>query len=931
MTRKKDSLTDVAKLLAGLDAGQRAALLAALVGDGAIAQAQRAKAVGKGGTLVEGDAHFHAAPEQPGPKPTTLRQSYLQWVFDQAATLDLAAIDPKGKAEGSKGNAPLGALYTGLLTTELEAKEELRGEGPPERSGRRLSALAQLDVHRHLVLLGEAGSGKSTFVQWVTLCLAGAELMKPDANLEVLRRPIPEDRPRSRNRASLPQPWRREALLPVRVVLRRFAAKGLPPIGKSATADDLWTYIASALPAETLGEFVPQLKRHLMETGGLILLDGLDEVPEAGARRVQLKQAILDFASIFHRCRIVVTSRVYAYQDQDWVLPDWQVKVLHPFTHAQIRHYVELWYAQAAKSSLSKAEASRRAERLMNTIQSRPNLFQLASQPLLLALMTSLHNWEGGRLPDKREMLYHESVELLLYRWEASRPPEAEDHCAKPEPSLAQWLDADRSKVRSALERVAAEVHRSQADPRGTAEVLKKDIVDALMDSCPKARGREQDLVEYLRDRSGILIERDDKTFAFPHRTFQEYLAACQLANEGIPGELPDLLREDPNRWREVVLLAAARAFRGSEALLWSLVDALCVEGANEQVAATSDFWAAHLAAQAVTETADLNSVSPHRQPKIARLRRWLVAILETSHLPARERALASRHLAALGDSREHVTNLDAMEFCCVPKGPFLMGNGDGDEEGPDSVKEQHRCEIPYHFWMARFPVTIAQWREYASTLEVDVPQQGLEGDSNAPVVLVTWFQAQKFCAWLTERWKDLLPADSRVSLPSEAEWEKAARGGLEIPLEPLRVTMMEVANQGPLTTRSNEQKDRPYPWLGNLSPEHANYSGTQIGRSSSVGCFPLGTSTYGCEEMSGNVWEWTRSKGWTYPYPDPGDIRDAREEIDDSPALRVLRGGSFLDDSRRVRCAYRLWNRPYNRDANVGFRVVICPLSSGP
>jgi formylglycine-generating enzyme required for sulfatase activity len=97
------------------------------------------------------------------------------------------------------------------------------------------------------------------------------------------------------------------------------------------------------------------------------------------------------------------------------------------------------------------------------------------------------------------------------------------------------------------------------------------------------------------------------------------------------------------------------------------------------------------------------------------------------------------------------------------------------------------------------------------------------------------------------------------------------------------------------------------------------------------VGCFPQGTSPYGCLDMTGNVWEWTRSlwgKEWNkpdfrYPYQ-PDDGREQRDAPDDFP--RVLRGGSYWDFQRRARCACRHRGHPYNRYDDVGFRLVVRP-----
>jgi formylglycine-generating enzyme required for sulfatase activity len=131
---------------------------------------------------------------------------------------------------------------------------------------------------------------------------------------------------------------------------------------------------------------------------------------------------------------------------------------------------------------------------------------------------------------------------------------------------------------------------------------------------------------------------------------------------------------------------------------------------------------------------------------------------------------------------------------------------------------------------------------------------------------------------------------------------------------------------------RENLESRRAYPWGEEAGTERANYGETGIGTTSAGGCFPDGRSPYGLEDLSGNVWEWTRSlwgEDWrkptfTYPY-DPSDGREDVNAGDD--VLRVLRGGAFFDYPSGVRCAYRYWYLSHYRDSSLGFRVVVSPF----
>ncbi len=874
---------------------------AALIGNGVIVQGNENKVVGPGGMLVEGNLIITPASSD----PADLRTAYLSHIYAQAGVLSLTGIDPKTASE-SETRLSLASVYTALLTLTPEAHERLeRGEMPEVRGeSRRTSALEQLNQHPRLVLLGDPGSGKSTFVNFVALCLAGEALGKPETGLALLQSPLPPDDSEARRlrlssddekEKNKPQPWNHGPLLPVRVILRDFAARGLPPSGEKAAAKHLWNFIVSDLQEAALGAFERPLADELLKRGGLLLLDGLDEVPEAEQRRAQIKAAIEDFAAAFGKCRILVTSRTYAYQKQDWRLGGFQETVLAPFSPGQISQFIDRWYAHiAVLRSMNPTDAQGRAETLKRAVSASDRLRGLAERPLLLTLMASLHAWRGGSLPEKREELYADTVDLLLDWWE--RPKVVRDANGKvvvSQSSLAEFLKVDRQKVRSLLEALAFQAHASQSGLTGTADVPEADLVSGLIHLSGDPDIRYGQLVDYLSYRAGLLIPRGVGVYTFPHRTFQEYLAACYLTDHDYPEQVADLACRDFNRWREAALLAGAKAARGTASAIWALVDALCPEGEPEPTCPEGRLWGAHLAGQALAESVDPAAASPRNQPKVGRVRRWLVDVLENGRLPALERASAGDTLASLGDPRfdpDHwyLPKDEKFGFVEILAGPFLMGEG----------KEQHTVTLPT-FSIARYPVTVAQFRAFVEDSGFEPGNQNcLRGLPNHPVVYVSWHEALAYCRWLSGK------LGTEVSLPSEAEWEKAARG----------------------------TDGRIYPWGKEADPDKANYYETGIGTTSAVGCFPGGASPYGCLDMAGNVWQWTRSlwgKDWQkpeYKYPYTDRLKERENLKAPNDIYRVLRGGSFGADAGYARCAYRDYYPDY-RDYLYGFRVSAASL----
>lgn len=905
---------------------------AKLDGPGAIAQGAHSTALGAGAVQVLGDnggiinlGLLIQIGAEPGASPDQLRRAYLARILIQANHLPLYVGD------SVNDKIRLSSIYTALLTEggELEAD----GEGRQFRGNKKLSALDRLDAESRLVLLGGPGSGKSTFVNYVSLALAGEVLgAAAPNNLASLTAPIAEDNKKN-GKDGRRQYWRHGPLLPVRVILRDLTAF-LPEAGGQAEADVIWRYLQDSLTKAALAPFIEVLRQDLIQGRALVLLDGLDEVPNAQQRRQQIRQAVEAFVASFGHCRYLVTSRTYAYQNQEWKLKGFAEAHLQVFSQSQIQRFAAAWYGQMVELlRLSRAVADERLEILTGAVARNPRIRELAERPLLLTLIAQLQTDGGGSLSEKREELYANAVDMLMLKWQQMKVVEHSDGRKETEPSLEEWLNVGRDALRRAVNRLAFEAHRDQPrdrqNPHATADIAQDKLVGALLRASARPEEVKPALLEhYLRDRAGLLTAHGVAMYQFPHRSFQEYLAACHLTDNDFPNQIAGLARSEPDRWREVLLLAGAKAARGSESNAWLLAETLCPKPLTAS-SASEALWGALLAGRLLVESANLREVEERDQAKQARIRDGQLLILQGQALPASERALAGRSLAALGDPRAEVMSLDGMQFCLVPGGWFVMGD-DHDKD----AKPQHKVALDQPYFIGRYPVSVGQWREYLR-LSGGHGGPGAAARGNDPVTEVSWYQALDFCAFLTQAWRDRLPTGWVVTLPTEAQWEKAARGGETVPQHLVVVTAgqaaswLDAALEPPCSPDANPMPARHYPWGDDFDPERANVEQT-IGEVSALGCYQTGASPYGCQDLAGNVWEWSRSLWGDYwreaKYRHPYLAEDGREDLTaGSDVLRVVRGGGWNDLQNYARCAYRNGARPDLRYNNLGFRVVLC------
>jgi len=285
---------------------------------------------------------------------------------------------------------------------------------------------------------------------------------------------------------------------------------------------------------------------------------------------------------------------------------------------------------------------------------------------------------------------------------------------------------------------------------------------------------------------------------------------------------------------------------------------------------------------------------SPSRQHALPALFVLPICLLASTHLVTIVAGQESRIEATLADVEKPALALgavrenpkDGLKYVWIPPGAFMMGCSPGDNQCERNEEPSHQVNFRKGFWMAQTKVTVGAYRRFAretgKTLPLELSiRDGWSGEA-LPIVNMTWGEGQAYCAWAGGR------------LPTEAEWEYAARGG------------NTEARYGPLD-------------------EVAWYQGNSGGRTHEVG--QKRANGFGLFDTLGNVWEWLGDWYDAYHQHSPSeDTSGPSSPLFHDPfgiPFHVLRGGSWNDPASVVRVSTRHFNQSFNRGSTLGFRCV--------
>ncbi|MFZ4664708.1 MAG: SUMF1/EgtB/PvdO family nonheme iron enzyme, partial [Caldilineaceae bacterium] len=664
--------------------------------------------------------------------------------------------------------------------------------------------------------------------------------------------------------------------------------------------------MAPRLPTDFFVRLIEQ------STAVVLLLDGLDEVPNDEERR-QACAAIQKLVAGKSNLRLLVTCRTAAYKGETMLDDSFHPVQVKPLAEEQVTALVEQAFVCIEPRDLTlrqqksnelitgihgfEAERQQRmGERYQRLIDS-PLMVRL----LLLVFLT------GRGFPQQRADLYERATQALI------QPTHTLDEEVARQ--LGETIGGDPAQQRNLLEYLAFHLH--QAGEEQGREQSHDDLRRLLGQEATLAPLADAFLA-LTRVRGGLMEERLG-AYRFFHLAFQEYLAACYLAKvrlgekgvDGVAAFLEAGVLLD-SWWREPALLITGH-FVSSNDLTNARRFVRRLAGVtppqNQRAPLSPDLQLA------ATEIAQLSCLEWLEKDVALRqeLRQHTAALLTNARIMKQSkpplRAATAALLGQLGDPRPGVGVKDGLPDLLWSKviepGPFLMGSNDSDS---DNEKPQFTCNLitqPYR--ISRYPITVAQYNtfvvaggynhrqywtkagwQWRTQNQIDGPEsyRTVFQTPNHPQVGISWCEAVAFCNWLTDM------AEYEVRLPTEAEWERAAR----------------------------HTDSRNYPWGAKFNTDRCNMDETGIGSTSAVGLFANGNASCSAADMSGNVWEWCSTQ-WQSNYE---KYQERVKEDLEGDSGRVLRGSSFLYNVYNARCAYRNFHDPHYRFNHLGFRVLL-------
>lgn len=584
-------------------------------------------------------------------------------------------------------------------------------------------SLDQALTHRRLVIKGDPGAGKTTFLRHLTHTLTGAWLKD-------LGEPVAPAEPGFLTRlmtlmgVSTPTAQAR-TLTPFPVFIRIADLLDHQAKSPATLARDHPDWLLHFATHHTLGGLNETFLQQRVQAGECVfLLDGLDEAPDQRSRK-SLARLFERATKAFQHCRFVVTTRPQAYAGEA-ILDGFSTAEIEPLSPEAIEQYLGQWCRALFPESTESAE--KHLAELHGALQAKPEIRRMATNPVMLTALAVVH-WNERRLPEQRADLY-ESILNWLARSREERPGrQTADQCLR----LLQHLA------------LAMLTH-----PQGRQIQVSKAAASQAISGMLETPAQALAFIEDEEADSGIIVSRGPD-IRYWHLTFLEFLAARALAAQQDKDQHPALLREGriyKPEWREtVLLLAGILGSKGPErvdGLVTALLDELGpVPGLPERAKAVGLIGAI------------VRDLQPYQyQPADSRYREYLTSVMAI--------------FAQEGQQLEFQVRLEAAE---------ALG-----QAGDPRLEEDNWVEFGT-FRLAKYPVTVAEYGRFVESEAHGGREKPGDWEEqlqhpNRPVVNVSWFDAEAYCTWKGCR----LPSEAEWELAAGGKKKREYPWGDEAP-----------------------------------------------------------------------------------------------------------------------------------------------------